>query len=280
MSITTRARHTATDARPYAHRGAHAVALWGLAARGVLYLLLALLSIELVSGSADDVDTRGALHRLAHSTLGAVLLVALAIGFAGFALWHLFSAVRSSAHGQEAARRIGDLVRAVVYGFLCAIAIAFLTTSTRTGNSDQTDQTWTGRVLRWSGGQLVVAAIGLVVIGCGLYLLWRALSGGPQDEPAVLDAAPQETPALHALGAIGNAARGTVVGLLGLFLLVAAIEHDPSESVGLDGALKRLLDNSWGDVAVVLVALGFAAFGVYSIARAWVNREQAHAVPS
>ena len=63
-----------------------------------------------------------------------------------------------------------------------------------------------------------------------------------------------------------------------MLLLIAAIEHDPNQTEGIDGALKRLLAQSWGEVAVFLIALGFAAFGVYSIARAWVNRN--HAIPS
>jgi Domain of Unknown Function (DUF1206) len=255
--------------------GAHAAALWGLAARGLLYLLLALLSIELVAGSSTNVDTRGALHRLARDDFGTVVLVLLAIGFAGFALWHLYVAFVGGARGHEVSRRLVDAGRAVVYGLLCALAVSFLATPRRSGNSDQTDQTWTARVLQWSGGRHLVGAVGVAVIGAGVYLLWRAVSGHAQDEPAVLDAAPRETPTLHLLGAVGNVARGALVALVGVFVLSAAIEYDPNDTVGLDGALKRLLDESFGDVLVVLVALGFAAFGVYSIARAWVNRQQA-----
>ena len=58
-------------------------------------------------------------------------------------------------------------------------------------------------------------------------------------------------------------------------MLIAAIEHDANQTEGIDGALKRLLAQSWGEVAVFLIAVGFAAFGVYSIARAWVNRDRA-----
>jgi hypothetical protein len=109
----------------------------------------------------------------------------------------------------------------------------------------------------------------------GLWLAWRALRGGAQDEHAVLEAAPRETVALHRLGAIGNVARGAVVALVGIFLVVAAVDYDPSEAVGLDGALKRVLDQRFGEVLILLVAAGLAAFGIYSIARAWVNRRQA-----
>ena len=111
-----------------------------------------------------------------------------------------------------------------------------------------------------------------------MYLVWRAFSDDRQDERAVLEAAPNETPAVRALSRIGNVARGAILGFIGVLVLIAAIEHDPNETEGIDGALKRLLAHAWGEVAVFLIALGFAAFGVYSIARAWVNRE--HAIPS
>jgi hypothetical protein len=172
-------------------------------------------------------------------------------------------------------RRLADTGRAVVYGVLCVVAITFLATPARSGNSDRTDQTWTAKLLDWSVGPVLVGAIGIAVIGAGCYLVWRVLTGGPQDEQSVLDAAPQETPVLHKLGALGNVARGAVLALIGVFLVVAAIQHDPGETVGLDGALKRLLDESFGGFVVALVALGFAAFGVYSVARAWVNRGHA-----
>jgi hypothetical protein len=249
---------------------AHAGGLVGLAARGVLYLALAFVSLELAFGHSNrGADTRGALHELSGSTVGAVLLALLALGFAAFALWHLFVACSGNA---EPSRRLADAARAFIYGVLSAVAVSFLTTGERSGNSDRTDQTWTARVLDWSIGSVLIGAVGLVIVGAGCYLVWRALRDGPQDEKAVLEAAPRETPALHRLGAIGNIARGAVLAAIGVFLLVAAVQHDPGETVGLDGTLKRLLNESFGGVLVVLVALGFAAFGVYSIARAWVNR--------
>jgi hypothetical protein len=239
-------------------------------ARGLLYLVLAVLAIELViSGGAEEVDARGALHDLAHDSVGGVLVGVLFVGFLGFALWHVFVAVR----GEDLPDRIADGGRALLYGFLAVLALSFLITEKSSGNSDQTGQSWTSKVLDWPAGPLLVGAVGLAVVGGGVYLIWRALSGQAQDESAVRDAAPRETPALHVLGAVGNVARGAVVALIGVFLVKAAIEHDPDDTVGLDGALKRLIDSSVGKAVVVLVAVGFALFGIYSIARAWINRE-------
>jgi hypothetical protein len=238
-----------------------------------LYLLLALLAVELLTeGKSKDADTRGVLHQLAHQDGGPILLVLLAIGFAGFALWHAYVALVTDRQRHERSRQVGDAARAVVYGLLCALAVSFLATSKRSGNTDQTDKTWTARVLHWPAGRVLVVIVGLGLLAGAAYLLWRAVAAHAQDEPAVVDAAPRETTSIEVLGRIGNIARAALLGLVGAFLVDAAIEYDPDKTVGLDGALKRILDQSYGDVLVVLVALGFAAFGVYSIARAWVNR--------
>jgi hypothetical protein len=239
----------------------------------VLYLLLAVLAVDLAVSRGAEVDTKGALATLADNAAGKVLLVILAVGFAAFALWHLFSTARHRSGKQG--ERLLDVGRAVVYGALSALAVSFLLSASSSGaDSEKTERAWTARVLEWPGGRFLVAGFGAVVIGVGLYLLWRSLMGDSPDSQAERDAAPNETPAVHTLGAVGNAARGGVVVLIGAFFVGAAIDHDPNDTVGLDGALKRLLDTSIGTVLVLLVAAGFAAFGLYCIARAYVNRGQ------
>jgi hypothetical protein len=259
-----------------AHQGARTLGLVGLVARGVLYLALAVLALELVFGNGGETaDPRGAMHDLAHTDFGIFILVILVIGFVGFALLHLYRAILNP--DNKTSRRVNDVFWAVVNGALAVLAASFLFSPSKSeGDTDATDKTLSAKVMDMSGGRLLVGLVGLALLAYGLYLLWRAFDNDRQDERAVLDAAPEETPAVRTLARIGNVARGAILGFIGVLVLVAAIQHDPNETEGLDGALKRLLDHSLGEIAVVLVALGFAAFGVYSIARAWVNRRHAY----
>ena len=252
--------------------------LVGLTARGVLYLVLAILATALVFGKrrGNDVDARGAVEQLSRHAVGLVLLIVLGIGFAAFALWYAYESMTGHNSRHETAERIADGARAVVYALLAALAISALVSAQRGADTDRTQQTWTAKVLEYPGGRLLVAIVGLGVCAVGAYLVWRAISGGRQDSQAVLDAAPRETPAVHTLGSVGNCARGAVIMLLGVFMIVAALEHDPGETAGLDGVLKRLLDQPYGKLVVALVALGLGAFGVYSTGRAFVNRERAN----
>ena len=258
-----------------ARQGTRTAGLVGLVARGALYLALAVLALELVFGDrSESADPRGAMHDLAHNGFGVFVLVILVLGFALFALLHLYRAIRNP--DNKTTRRVNDVLWAVVNGFLAVLAASFLFSPSKPqGDTDQTDKTFSAKVMDMSGGRLLVGVAGLALLAYGAYLLWRAFSDDRQDERAVLDAAPNETPAVHTLARIGNVARGAILGFIGFLVLTAAIQHDANETEGLDGALKRLLDHGLGEVAVFLVAVGFAAFGVYSIARAWVNRPRA-----
>lgn len=62
------------------------------------------------------------------------------------------------------------------------------------------------------------------------------------------------------------AARGLVIGIAGVFLIVAALRFDPSEATGLGGALQELLRQPFGSWILGAVALGFIAYGLLMVA--------------
>jgi hypothetical protein len=68
-------------------------------------------------------------------------------------------------------------------------------------------------------------------------------------------------------GLVGHLARGVVFGL-GAFLVKAALEYDPDEAIGIDGALQKLALHSYGDALLGLVAAGLLAYGVFCLVRA------------
>jgi hypothetical protein len=55
-----------------------------------------------------------------------------------------------------------------------------------------------------------------------------------------------------------------VFGLVGVFLIRAALDFNPKDAVGLDGALAKLLDQPYGPVLLGVVAAGLVAFAIYS----------------
>ena len=62
----------------------------------------------------------------------------------------------------------------------------------------------------------------------------------------------------------GHLARAVVFALMGYFLVKAAIDFDPQKAVGLDGALAKLADASYGPLLLGIVAVGLLGFALYS----------------
>jgi hypothetical protein len=78
--------------------------------------------------------------------------------------------------------------------------------------------------------------------------------------------------AIKWLGTFGHLARMVVFGLVGVFLIKAAIDFNPKKAVGLDGALAKLAHASYGPFLLGLVAAGLVAFGLYSLTDARYRR--------
>jgi hypothetical protein len=74
--------------------------------------------------------------------------------------------------------------------------------------------------------------------------------------------------AFTAIGTFGHLARMVVFGLVGYGLLKAAMDYDPQQAIGLDGALNQLSQASYGPFLLGVVAAGLIGFALYSIADA------------
>jgi hypothetical protein len=71
---------------------------------------------------------------------------------------------------------------------------------------------------------------------------------------------------------VGHAARAVVFGLIGIFLLRAAWQFDPNEAIGLDGALRKLAQQRYGDLWLGLAAAGLLAYALYCFVEARYRR--------
>jgi hypothetical protein len=242
----------------------------GLAARGLIYMIIGVLAIEVAVGdsSGSTENQQGALREIAQQPFGEVLLILTAIGLAGYAVWRLVRALIG--HGAEsgddsAFDRIGGLVSAVTYGALCVTAISIVAGSG--GGSGGSSQS-TGGVLGWPAGTWLVGIAGLIVIGVGLEQLYKGVSNKFLDNSKTDEMSEGVKRGFSALGTFGYAARAVVFALIGYFLLKAAIDYDPKAPVSLDAALSALQRADYGKYLLGIVAAGLAGFGLYSLADA------------
>jgi hypothetical protein len=153
----------------------------GLVARGLNYLLVGSLAIQIALGSGGtQADTTGALRAVARHPGGFVVLWVLAAGFAGLALWRLAETAYGQAGpgGRTAPRRLASLALGVLYGCVCGVVVDFILGVGRGTSSDTESKSFTARLLAHSGGQVLVVLIGVAVaatgVGVGIYgLRWK-----------------------------------------------------------------------------------------------------------
>jgi len=279
-SVGTTGRRTARQAEAAGEdvaRSKHLerLARAGLVARGVVYGLIGILAIKVAFGSGGETtDQQGALKTIAGQPFGKVLLVLVAIGLAGYALWRLVRA--AIGHGPEtgeddAKDRISGFVSGIAYGALCFTAVKILIGSSSSSSSSKTEKA-TGGVLDWPLGRYLVIVAGLVVLGVAVDQALKGIKQKFREDAKTGEMSPRVDQAYTAVGVVGHLARAVVFALIGWFVIKAAIDYDPDKAVGLDQALAKLSSSAFGPVVLGIVAAGLIAFACYSVLDARYRR--------
>ena len=101
---------------------------------------------------------------------------------------------------------------------------------------------------------------------------WRGISRKFRKHLKSYEMTPRQRRVILWLGTVGNIARSLVFMLIGVLLIVAALQHDPTEAVGIDGALRRMAARSYGPALLTAVAAGLALYGLFSLSEARFRR--------
>ncbi|SDH12951.1 DUF1206 domain-containing protein [Klenkia brasiliensis] len=248
----------------------------GLVAYGAVHLLIGWLAFTVawrVDPDAADADQAGALRTVSESPGGLVLLWVIGLGLLSLAVWQAGEVLRWWTGLLFPDRRLHAayicakcVAKAVVYGALAVVALVFAV-GARYDATDST-QDLTDELLEIPGGAALLVLGGLVVVGVGAYLAWRGWTAGFMKD-IDLDAAPDRyEPTIAAVGRVGYLAKAVAFAVAGGLVVFAAVTRDVSTATGLDGALNAIGDVPAGQWLLTAVAVGFAAFGVYALARA------------
>jgi hypothetical protein len=245
----------------------------GFVARGLVYAIIGFLALLLATGHGGKItNQQGAMKTLEHQPLGHLLLALLAVGLGGYALWRLVRAALG--HGPEGAdggiERLGALGSGVVYAAMCAIAVQLLTSGS-SSSSGNTRKTASG-VFSWPAGRWIVLIAGLVILGVAVYQFIRGVRQKFLDDDKTETMGHTTETCITWAGTIGHIARAIVFGLVGSFLVRSAVDYKANEAIGLDGALAKLYDHSYGPWLLGAVAAGLLTFGIFSIAEAKYRR--------
>jgi hypothetical protein len=264
---TLQAKKAARSARPWLER----LARLGYATEGAMYALIGLLAAGVAFGSGGHATgQRGALEIVAGSPFGGVLVGLIALGFLGYALWRGVQAIAADGEGTDLkalGKRIGYGVSALVYAALAFSAAGLIlgSASQRGGTPDD----WTALLLSWPLGRVLVVCVGIAAIGLGLRELYQAYKARFLKYLKLNQMGEKVRKWTERWGRLGIAARGIVFGVVGTFLIRAALQYDPQEARGLGGALQTLARQPLGPWLLGAVALGLVAYGLFmlSVAR-------------
>jgi hypothetical protein len=271
-------RHGATDEiQQRAHEGVVAASPWieglgrfGYAAKGVVYLVVGWLAVQAALGQGGDTtDQRGALAHIASAPFGASLLVVVAVGLVGYALWKLALGIldteRKGTDWKGLLTRVVHVGVGLVYFGLAYSAIRIAMGDGNVQGSSEQTQDWTAWLMDQTLGTWLVILVGLLVVGNGLFQLYQAVKAKLCEQLDCSEMAPGQRTWVERIGKAGYAARGVAFLTIGGLLIAAASHHNPREAQGLDGALTTLASQPFGPYVLGLVATGLAAYGIYAL---------------
>jgi hypothetical protein len=249
----------------------------GMVCYGLVHLLVAYLALQVALGdSGQQADQNGAIQEVGATSFGAVVLWVLAVGLIAYGLWQLMMAAGGfqwvQKKGKRARRRVGAVVKAVV-GVSLGIYAARLVTGSGGGQSgNQRQQEFTAKLLALPAGPFLVGIAAAIVLGVAVSEIRKGIKKSFLQDLDLQDLPNGTQQWVRRLGVFGYIAKGVVFGIVGVLLLFAAFQSNPGEAGGLDRALRTLAAQPFGAIALVVVAVGFAAFGVYCFAAARAHR--------
>ena len=259
-------------------KGVTVLARLGYACKGIVYLIIGFFAIRLALGiGGKPPDNTAAIQAIYNQPFGKLLLTMVAIGLVGFALWSLIQAVFDTEGKGGKAKgilaRLGYAGVAVSYGALAFAAFQMIIGSGTAGkSSDTTAQDWTALLLNQPFGVALVAVAGVVALGVAFALFQKAYKATFRQKLRLPALRTQVSQTINVIGRFGYAAIGVVAVVIGVFLIVAAFQHNPGEAKGLGGALVSLLHQPFGPLLLGLVAIGLLAYGCYSFVEARYRR--------
>ncbi|HEV7167716.1 MAG TPA: DUF1206 domain-containing protein [Micrococcaceae bacterium] len=246
-------------------------ARFGFAVTGLVHILIGAIALGIAFGGKGEADPSGAVQLLADVPAGSWLLWGGFAGCAALSLWQLGEATVRARHLQprpRVAKGFSSGWLAVTYGALAFMLARFALGQRSASRRSSRDVTTV--ILGWPGGVLLLIAVGLAVIGVGVYFVVKAVTRRFQQELHFPHS--KRGKALTVLGIVGHLAKGLALMLVGLLVVIASVKHRPEESTGLDGSLKALTDQPYGEYVLSAIALGLICYGVFAVIRARYGR--------
>ncbi|TLS37938.1 DUF1206 domain-containing protein [Pseudalkalibacillus caeni] len=269
------AKDKAKEAHDKAKPWVKKFARFGYAAKGVVYILIGILSLMAALGvGGKTTGSKGAFASVASKPFGEVLLWIVGIGLVGYVIWRIYQVIADPGHKEVNMKsiviRIGYAISAGIYGFLAykAIMIAIHAASGSSGSK----KTVTAKMMAQPFGQWVIGLVGAGILIFGLYEFYKAFKEKFKEKLKKGEMSQAEVKWATIAGKVGLSARGVTFVIIGFFLIQTAYTADPNKTKGLDGALSKIAEQPFGQWMLGIVAAGLLFYGIFMVFKAKYRR--------
>jgi uncharacterized membrane protein YidH (DUF202 family) len=238
----------------------------GYLAKGVVYMLIGAIAAGAALGSGRAGDSGEAMSEVHSKPFGRYMLIAIGVGLLAYVFWRWYSGIANPEDRKPGMRAMYVGTGLVNFGVAFeALRMALSNSSAHSGNQAPH---WTARAMSQPMGVWLVMAVGAIFIGYGIAQIVRGVRSKLDKQLRLGELEPNTRKWVRRTARIGIAARGVVFSVVGIFLIKAGREHDPSEARDLGAALQAVQQQPFGAYLLGGVAAGLFMYGFYNLVRA------------
>ncbi len=241
---------------------------FGYITNGILHTLIGIAIIALALGASEEVDQSGVLVPLAHSWYGFILLILIVIGLVSLGIWQIVRALvmRKEPHADRKwPHQLSELAKGLAYIALGLTSLTYIFANAGFSSSVSQTQSFAAHLLTLPLGQVLLGIIGVLIAALGANFMYRGISR--RFLKSLHENKIKFSKTITVLGCIGYCAKGLTFLLVGFLFFQAALNRNPGQASGLDGAFRTLLGLPLGTVLVCILGIGFIVYAVYCVAR-------------
>lgn len=232
----------------------------GYFARAAVYTVVGGLAFLAALQGGQAQGTTDALADLRSHPGGQIALWLIALGLWAYMVWRLVDAwLDLDCYGSDAkgiVARIGLVVTGLIHAGIGASVAA--TAMGGSGGGEGGTQTATQKLMSMPFGIWLVGITGVITIGAGAYYIRKGIKERYKEHIRVTPTARKLDPVMK----FGCVAMGVVIGIIGVSIVFAALNADPSQAGGVGEALHQLRSMAFGRILLGIVGLGLIGFAV------------------
>lgn len=253
-----------------------AIARTGYIAKGVVYFLVGLLTLQATIGmGGQTTGTTQAIQEIFYKPFGSVLLVGIIIGLLAHAVWRMIQGILDPENRDDTL--FVKLFRVIDFSIGCLyISLSYAAWQILQGlhaqSSDESTEIWIGKILELPFGKWLVILIAAGIFVGGFYQFYSAAIAGFDYSFDTDNMKPAEKNTLSLLGRIGIFSWGIVYCMVAYMLYRAAVTYDADQAGGLAEALNALRQQPFGIWILGITAAGLIIYGVYLLVLSYYHK--------